>query len=210
MIIGLVGSIGSGKGTIGDILVNRHNFRRESFAKSLKDAASAIFGWDRALLEGDTDVSRLFREQKDEYWSVALNRDITPRLVLQLLGTEAGRQIFGKDLWVSSVERRIQQQPHDNYVITDARFENEIQKIRDMGGVIIRVVRGEKPEFEDTATNNPSQMPILYPHIHASEYEWMRCKFDIEYFNGGTLFQLAEDIENLLDSINSLQCCSSF
>jgi hypothetical protein len=40
-----------------------------SFACSLKDTASVMFGWDRDLLEGDTVESRKFREQKDEFWS---------------------------------------------------------------------------------------------------------------------------------------------
>ena len=47
MIIGICGFIGSGKDTIADYLVNFHEFRRESFASSLKDAVSAVFGWDR-------------------------------------------------------------------------------------------------------------------------------------------------------------------
>ena len=51
MIIGLVGFIGSGKGTIADLLVERHGFFKESFANSVKDACSLIFGWDRAMLE---------------------------------------------------------------------------------------------------------------------------------------------------------------
>ena len=54
MIVGLVGFIGAGKGTVADLLVERHNFIKESFANSVKDAVSVVFGWDRALLEGDT------------------------------------------------------------------------------------------------------------------------------------------------------------
>jgi len=46
-IIGVCGLIGSGKDTIADYLVNIHQFRRESFANSLKDAVAAVFGWDR-------------------------------------------------------------------------------------------------------------------------------------------------------------------
>jgi dephospho-CoA kinase len=47
MLIGLVGLIGSGKDTVADFLVKYHEFQRDSFAKSLKDAVRAIFGWDR-------------------------------------------------------------------------------------------------------------------------------------------------------------------
>ena len=55
MLIGLVGLIGSGKDTVAERLVMNHNFRKDSFARSLKDAVSVIFGWDRQLLEGVTN-----------------------------------------------------------------------------------------------------------------------------------------------------------
>ena len=56
-IIGICGLIGSGKDTIADYLVNIHQFRRESFANSLKDAVAAVFGWDREMLEGRSKSS---------------------------------------------------------------------------------------------------------------------------------------------------------
>ena len=82
MLIGLVGLIGSGKDTVADFLVKDHEFQRDSFAKSLKDAVSAIFGWDRQLLEGATQESRMWRERIDPYWSNKLDRAVTPRYVL--------------------------------------------------------------------------------------------------------------------------------
>ena len=54
MIIGVCGFIGSGKDTVADYLQNFHEFRRESFASTLKDAVAAVFGWDRTMLEGRT------------------------------------------------------------------------------------------------------------------------------------------------------------
>ena len=58
MLIGLVGLIGSGKDTVAERLVTDHGFKRDSFAKSLKDAVGNIFGWDRLMLEGQTTESR--------------------------------------------------------------------------------------------------------------------------------------------------------
>jgi hypothetical protein len=66
MVIGLVGFLGSGKGTVADTL-KLYNFIPESFSNPLKDAVAIIFGWDRSLLEGDTKESREFRETVDEF-----------------------------------------------------------------------------------------------------------------------------------------------
>ena len=95
MIIGICGLIGSGKGTVADILVEQ-GFTKVSFADKLKDGVATIFGWDRALLEGDTDESREWREQTDEFWTEETGRTITPRIVLQEFGTECMREGFDK------------------------------------------------------------------------------------------------------------------
>ena len=52
MIIGLTGFIGSGKTTVAKILATEHGYRTDSFASSLKDSLSVIFGWPRDMLEG--------------------------------------------------------------------------------------------------------------------------------------------------------------
>ena len=86
MIIGICGLIGSGKGTVADILQDDFGFTKISFADSLKDAVAAVFSWDRQLLEGATDESRHWREQIDPWWADRLKMpELTPRLILQLL-----------------------------------------------------------------------------------------------------------------------------
>ena len=140
MLIGLVGFIGSGKGTVADILVKKHNFTKLSLADTLKDATAVIFGWPRHLLEGDTDESRAWRETPDEWWSSRFEYEFTPRLALQMMGTEAGRDVFHQDIWLRSLERRMELYP--NVVIADVRFPNEIEFIQSEGGFIVRVNRG--------------------------------------------------------------------
>ena len=77
MIIGICGLIGSGKGSVADILVENHNFEKLSFADKLKDGVASVFSWDRDMLEGDTDRSRIWREKEDEFR--LLNRvSVTP------------------------------------------------------------------------------------------------------------------------------------
>ena len=127
MLIGLVGLIGSGKDTVAERLVSHHGYVRDSFAKSLKDAVSNIFSWDREMLEGKTDSSRHWREQPDKFWSERFGKPVTPRWVLQYFGTEVCRQGMLDSIWIDSCLARYKGQ---NTVISDTRFVNEIKNIR--------------------------------------------------------------------------------
>ena len=206
MIVGLVGFIGSGKGTVADLLVNRHDFFKESYANSVKDACAAIFGWNRPMLEGDTPESRAWREQPDKWWSEKLGREFSPRLALQLMGTEAGRDVFHPDLWVHTVMRRCEQAPWNNYVIADVRFPNEIDAIVKSGGKVVRVRRGEDPEWYSLARecNYNNQQEIMrnaYPEVHYSEWAWIGAHYDIVLDNNCSLDELTVRVDKLVDSL---------
>ena len=217
MIIGFVGFIGSGKDTAADYLVNFHGFRRDSFANTLKDAVAAVFGWDRVLLEGRTKEAREWREQRDEWWSNRLGKDITPRHILQYWGTEVCRQGFHDDIWIASLENKMRK-TGDNIVISDVRFPNEIKSIKAAGGKVVRVVRGADPEWYQDAWNvnqGPtnmswaiSKMRMEQLKIHASETAWIGKDIDLEIDNNGSIDQLFEQIKNLvsapLDAIENL------
>ena len=210
-IIGIVGFIGSGKDTVADYLVNFHRFKRESFANSLKDAVSQVFGWPRELLEGRTKESRDWRETRDEWWTNRLKKDITPRYVLQYWGTEVIRKGFHDDMWVASLEHRLLNTKND-IVITDCRFPNEIKAIRAAGGQVVRIKRGTEPEWFDAAKSmnkGPSRnmswalskQKIEKLGVHASETAWVGQKFDAVINNDGTIEELYHQIER--DIINN-------
>ncbi len=206
MIIGVCGFIGSGKDTIADYLVNYHGFRRESFANSLKDAVAHVFGWDRTMLEGRTKQAREWREQRDEWWSNRLGMDITPRWILQYWGTEVCRKAFHDDIWIAALENKLRTSK-DDIVISDCRFPNEIKSIRNAGGRVIRVVRGDEPEwYEDAVAVNKGNRHIGWAiakdrmakyKIHASETAWVGTDFDAVLDNNGS-------IENLFDQVKGL------
>jgi hypothetical protein len=205
MIIGVCGLIGAGKDTIADYLVNIHEFRRDSFAATLKDAVSAVFGWDRDMMEGRTRSSREWREQPDQWWSTRLNRTITPRWVLQYWGTEVCRNNFHDDIWIASLENKLRT-TSDDVVISDCRFPNEITAIRAQGGHVIRVSRGEDPWWYDIAVRanqgNLDAQAVLDSHnIHASETSWVDTKFDRVLDNNGTLEDLFTQITDLLQDL---------
>jgi hypothetical protein len=202
MIIGICGLIGSGKDTAADYLVNFHEFRRESFANSLKDAAAAVFGWNRDMLEGRTKESREWRERKDEWWSNRLGKEITPRWVLQYWGTEVIRQGFHDDMWIASLENKLRASK-DSIVITDCRFPNEISGLKEQGAKIVWVQRGVTPHWYDIACKAnqgdlKAQEWLAKENIHASEYKWAGTQFDAVIDNNGSIEQLYNQLKNLL------------
>ena len=195
MIIGICGFIGSGKDTVADYLVNFHEFRRESFANTLKDAVAAVFGWDRTLLEGRTKEAREWREQVDPWWAERLAMPtLTPRWVLQYWGTEVCRKAFHDDIWIASLENKIRNSK-DNVVISDCRFPNEIASIRSAGGTIVWVQRGDLPDWYDVAVaanqgHNYAVQDLKMRKIHASETAWVGTDFDVVVDNNGSIDDL--------------------
>ena len=209
MIIGVCGFIGSGKDTIADYLVNIHQFRRESFANTLKDSISMVFGWDRDMLEGRTRQSREWREQVDPWWAERLDMpDLTPRWVLQHWGTEVCRRAFHDDIWIAALENKLRNS-QDDIVISDCRFPNEIKSIKDAGGIVIRVVRGPEPEWYDAAVSanrGPngnstwaiSRAKLERLKVHASEFAWVGTKFNTVIDNNSSMDHLLNQINDLV------------
>ena len=214
MIIGICGFIGSGKDTIADYLVNIHQFRRESFANSLKDAVAQVFGWDRDMLEGRTRQSREWREQVDLWWAERLNMpDLTPRWVLQHWGTEVCRRAFHDDIWIAALENKLRNST-DDIVISDCRFPNEIKSIKDAGGIVIRVIRGAEPDWYDAAVSanrGPngnvswaiSRAKLERLQVHASESSWVGTKFDAEVDNNSSMDHLLNQINDLVQDLRA-------
>ncbi|WNA15915.1 putative deoxynucleoside monophosphate kinase [Xanthomonas phage XaC1] len=195
-IIAINGTIGSGKDTFAKTFIT-NGFTRMSFAETLKDAVAAIFGWDREMLEGSTEESRKIRESVDEFWSAELGYEITPRYVLQHLGTDILREYFCDDLWILSLKRKLLQ-TKGNVIITDCRFPNEVEMLRKMNATIIEVQRVLPVWYEDAVWYNnfieekyeeiakqnyyddseiqmklECYMPASLHHIHKSEYSWV-------------------------------------
>lgn len=201
MIVGVLGFIGSGKGTVGEILAEGKKFVPLSFADSLKDATSTIFGWDRALLEGDTVESREFRETVDSFWSKKFSKDITPRYILQYFGTEVCRNNLLDSIWVDSLERKILQ--HENVVITDVRFNNEIIFLKKLGATLIQVNRDiTMPYWYDVYSIEDKEYFEQYAQhqgIHRSEYEWLgNPSIDYIIENNGSFTDLELKVLDIL------------
>lgn len=209
MLISITGFIGSGKDTVANYLTTNHGFKKESWAGSLKDAVSSVFGWDRDLLEGTTKYSREWREEIDPWWSERLDiPHLTPRWILQQWGTDVARRHFHNDIWIASVENKLRN-TKDDIVLTDTRFPNELEAIKQLGGTTIRINRGPKPDwYDDAIAVNSGPRHISWAlstdrlhklKIHPSEYSSVGLKYDHEIDNDGTIDELHQKVKLLIN-----------
>jgi hypothetical protein len=145
-LIGLSGAARSGKDTVGNYLINEYEFKRYAFADPLKRAASEMFG---IPLKDFVDDDK--KEVVNEFWGYS------PRQIAQLLGTEGGRELFREDIWVKRAEKAwLDHQDYianfsgggwvdpagtDGMVITDVRFPNEAEWIKETGGLLLHIER---------------------------------------------------------------------
>lgn len=144
VLIGLSGVAGSGKDTVAGILVEKHGFKRYAFADAVKDAADSIgeLVWLPYFNRSLADI------RKHLTWDELKRSPELPecRRLLQLVGTELGRQVLGDDCWVNIVERKWKSDGCPDAVITDLRFENEQYFVEDEGGYVIELIRPDNPD----------------------------------------------------------------
>jgi hypothetical protein len=201
MLIGICGFQSSGKDTAAELLINEYGFIKLSFASALKDVLSVIFGWDRSKLEGLTQEDRQWREIVDPWWSQSLKMpQLTPRYVLQYFGTDLFRNHWHPDIWVKVIENKIVRllESYDNpkIVITDCRFENEINLILRYGGKMMHMHRNLPGWFKDyqRGINSPEA-----ERLHTSEVMWIRTYADHVIENNGTIEELYDKIKYIID-----------
>ncbi len=166
-IIGISGKAGAGKDTVARILRSiiqkDYSCTKLSFAGKLKDICVMLFGWDRERLEGDYAYKEGNTLDNGEIDPACAMLGMTRRQVLQIMGTEGMRHGLHQDIWIIALKLAIMRGefPADVGFLTDCRFKNELQFVRDMGGYLIRVDRVDGIE---TLTKHTD---------HASETDWL-------------------------------------
>jgi hypothetical protein len=146
------------------------------------------------MIDGITKESREWREQVDTWWSERLGIPyLTPRFVLQYIGTDLFRKYFHTDIWVAVIERQLNMYP--NVVITDCRFPNEIDILKSYNAQLIKIIRGDLPEWFKLYELGQIEKP---DNIHPSEYMWIKNDFNYTIENNGTI----QDLENFCFTLN--------
>lgn len=140
LLIGLTGLARSGKSTAAEHLVANYNLEHYAFADPLRDGLMAIFNLIPSDFEGD-------RKEQTLNW---LGR--SPRELMQSMGTEWARNTVHPDVWVKLAEQNLDyitraMSPVTGFVISDVRFENEADFIRQRGGTLIHISRHDTPRI---------------------------------------------------------------
>lgn len=223
-----------------DLYIQQNSFRIKKYADKLKDIVCMLIGCTREQLE-----DREFKEKElgEEWWyykyevgGLKLLNYIdykhenhpfliktTPRLLLQLLGTECGREIIHPNIWVNALMSdyktikgygytsddkksysEIVPDTMPNWIITDVRFPNEVEAIKQKNGLLIRIERDyvDRGAVEDPKMQHPSETALdNYP-----KWGW-----DYIISNDSTILDLIQKIRNILskqginrDNINVL------
>lgn len=178
MIIGLSGYARSGKDTVADHLVEIHGFKKIAFAKLLKDSiyilnpivSSVPHSYDTVIRYQDVVDHLGLDKAKEQYPEV--------RRLLQIFGTEVGRELLGQNIWVDTAMNLIKDS-EDNWVFTDVRFANEFEAIKSVGGNVWRVER-------------ESVKPV---NAHSSETALDDYLFDYTFYNNKTIKNLQESVD---------------
>jgi hypothetical protein len=180
MIIGLSGYARSGKDTAADHLVEKYGFIRYSFAAPMKEAMYRL----NPIVSSDSIGLFRYKDLVDVYGLDQAKESVPEiRRLLQVFGTEVGRDMFGEDFWVTLALNSIDS---PNAVISDVRFKNEAEAIKRAGGQIWRINRfGVGP-----VTN------------HASEIDLDNYDFDHLISNNLSVLELNKVIDNILESQN--------
>ncbi len=161
-VIGLAGLKGSGKDLAGAYLVERYGFVRKSFAEPLKESAAAALNVPVEWFETDKNDpnAKVIYDRGNE--TVVL----TVREYLQRYGTEAHRDVFGKGFWTDQL---ISQLDGTNVVITDMRFLNETQAVKDAGGYTFLIDRPAVKGSGDTHASEELPPDDLIDYVVKNE-----------------------------------------
>lgn len=178
-VVGFAGKAGAGKDTSAQALYPL-GYEKIAMAAALKAMIRRLLDFQgidpqtvERMMEGD------LKEEPNEFLGGK-----SPRIAMQTLGTEWGRELISPTLWVDAVRRKIENSPPNaRWLITDVRFVNEAIMIRELGGTLIWIERGV------TTTTQTA---------HASETESAQFRCDHVIHNGGDIDMLHHRVREAL------------
>jgi hypothetical protein len=205
MIISISGLAGSGKDTIGNILIRKHKFTRIAMADILKEMCSKvtkialnyfhdvdlkdstldpILSFDSAMAANLAfELNQLGYDVTPSKFNSLLGEELeTPRKILIFIGTDVCRNMVEPSIWLDLTMNKIKS-IEGNVIITDARFQNERDAIKKAGGLKMFVDRPSVSEKFNAAT------------AHESELNQLTDDYDVYVVNDSTVSLLEIEID---------------
>jgi hypothetical protein len=193
MLIAVLGRKSSGKDTFANVLTNEFDFIRYAFADPLKKGIQAFFNLSNEQLY---DVK--LKEEIDPRWGVS------PRTLFQVIGTDIFQFSIKKFIpnlkgesrnhWVILFKEwyleNLSKNPNFKVIISDARFQHEIEEIKNLGGKVVKIIRimGEVNNDMHQSENEIDSIPEKF------------IDFSIE--NNGTINEFNNKIVSLMNILN--------
>ena len=190
-LIGFLAKKRAGKDTCGDYLVKKLGYKSLSFAGPLKEACSSLFNFNNEQLYGD------LKEVVDPAWG------ISPRRALQFVGTDLFRNHIGELLpevgngfWTTCLKvnylKQIKANPDAKFVITDVRFQNEVDLIHELGGKVVKIERPISHNSQDTQDTQDTHSSEDIDHV---------IGYNCTLVNDGTLDDLYNKVDCLIPEL---------
>ncbi len=176
-LIGLAGRARVGKDTVADML-SPFGYKKVSFADPIRAAVAEIFSVSRHIIYADGMKTLPIMPGR-------FSDHITPRFLMQTLGTEWGRNLIDEDIWLKLVQSKWDVLD-SNMVVADVRFENEARWIRETGGKVWHIRRDVTVEVGGVAGHARESGVMFYPGI------------DELIENNGSVHDLLEKVVNAL------------
>lgn len=156
-------------------------WKQKSFAQKLKQMGATLLGIDVSQFEDEVYKNSTL------WFHPVTEEPITPRKILQKLGTELGRDLH-PDLWVNAsfadykkVKKEVDESEEYDYpywIFTDVRFPNEANAVKERGGINIRVFRPGKLRvwFQDVGEDDEHDCSGYY-YVQESGNNWIITEF---------------------------------
>lgn len=203
LLIGITGIKGSGKDTIADHLVRKYGFYKRSLAAPLKNACKCLFGFTDDQLNGSS------KEIPDYRWF-----GITPRETMQFVGTDLFRKQMCKlnrnfddenfFLHIFKLWYEDDANTKSLVVISDVRFQNEVDYIRSQNGVVIKILYNATDDEVSLFEKIKNFLGLSDDH----ESEAQNVGYDLAVNNGSTctFHDLYSQVDSIMKQILSRDC----
>lgn len=161
MIVGLCGRKNAGKDTVAAYLMKEYQFERRAFADSLKRSVAALFDIDPTAIErlkNDDGAVISLVGFGSRYPNKEVSVGMTFRHFLQRYGTESHRDVFGPNFWVDQILPVGAFYSGRKIVVTDVRFDSEVDRIHELGGHVVLIDRPQANDVDDHSSEQPEKL----------------------------------------------------